>query len=78
MRRFHEYYEINQTPSDLLVARIDRTVSAELPGDAKRQTASAELQVEPILQTLSKLIPEDAVAANVDFKFAMAQAVKVA
>ncbi|MFA5343451.1 MAG: PDDEXK nuclease domain-containing protein [Kiritimatiellia bacterium] len=53
MRRFHEYYEINQTPSDLLVARIDRTVSAELPGDAKRQTASAELQVEPILQTLS-------------------------
>jgi len=29
MRRFHEYFEIDQTPSDLLVARINQTASNE-------------------------------------------------
>lgn len=65
MRRLHETFEILQTPSvesdgiwkALSLAskrsRIDQTVSNELAGTEKRQTASAELQVKPILQTVS-------------------------
>lgn len=61
----------DNNPSSIKISDLD------FPGLSQGADSAAAYSLKDGKTWHYKLIPEDAVAANVDFKFAMAQAIKI-